>query len=168
MDIDIKPIASPPVTTRRTALPYPGNTDGPPPKPNIPTQTTGEEANGNGTLKLVTPTSLPGKAAAGPSSGLTLPEAEWSLHITDALSYLDTLRVQFKDNPEVYNHFLDIMKDFRTQAVDIPGTMQRVVRLFHGYPMLIRGFNTFLPTGYRIDLSADPNTVTITIPQGNY
>jgi histone deacetylase complex regulatory component SIN3 len=34
----------------------------------------------------------------------------------DALSYLDQVKVQFSDHPEVYNRFLDIMKDFKSQA----------------------------------------------------
>lgn len=38
------------------------------------------------------------------------------LNVTDALSYLDAVKVQFQDKPDVYNHFLDIMKDFKSQA----------------------------------------------------
>jgi histone deacetylase complex regulatory component SIN3 len=34
----------------------------------------------------------------------------------DALSYLDQVKVQFADQPDVYNRFLDIMKDFKSQA----------------------------------------------------
>jgi paired amphipathic helix protein Sin3a len=34
----------------------------------------------------------------------------------DALSYLDQVKVQFSDHPDVYNRFLDIMKDFKSQA----------------------------------------------------
>ncbi len=37
------------------------------------------------------------------------------LNVTDALSYLDAVKVQFMDRPEVYNQFLDIMKDFKSQ-----------------------------------------------------
>jgi paired amphipathic helix protein Sin3a len=41
--------------------------------------------------------------------------------------------------------------------------------LFHGNPALIQGFNTFLPPGYRIELSSDPRNVagiTVTTPNG--
>ena len=34
----------------------------------------------------------------------------------DALSYLDQVKVRFADRPDVYNQFLDIMKDFKSQA----------------------------------------------------
>ena len=34
----------------------------------------------------------------------------------DALSYLDQVKVRFVDHPDIYNRFLDIMKDFKSQA----------------------------------------------------
>ncbi len=37
------------------------------------------------------------------------------LNVTDALSYLDAVKHQFHDRPDVYNRFLDIMKDFKSQ-----------------------------------------------------
>jgi paired amphipathic helix protein Sin3a len=40
---------------------------------------------------------------------------ERQLNVTDALSYLDAVKVQFADRPDVYNHFLDIMKEFKGQ-----------------------------------------------------
>jgi hypothetical protein len=42
------------------------------------------------------------------------------LNVTDALSYLDAVKVQFHDKPDVYNHFLDIMKDFKSQMCVLP------------------------------------------------
>jgi paired amphipathic helix protein Sin3a len=52
--------------------------------------------------------------------------------------------------------------------IDTPGVIQRVSRLFHGNAPLIQGFNTFLPVGYRIDVSADPldDMITVTTPSG--
>lgn len=41
---------------------------------------------------------------------------ERTLNVSDALTYLDEVKVQFADKPDVYNHFLDIMKDFKSQA----------------------------------------------------
>ncbi|KAH9044289.1 hypothetical protein EDB85DRAFT_2070530 [Lactarius pseudohatsudake] len=85
---------------------------------------------------------------------------------SDALSYLDAVKVQFYDKPDVYNHFLDIMKDFKSQIIDTPGVIERVSMLFHGNPYLIEGFNTFLPPGYHINASADPSLITVTTPSG--
>ncbi|RXW19123.1 hypothetical protein EST38_g6730 [Candolleomyces aberdarensis] len=89
------------------------------------------------------------------------------LNVTDALGYLDAVKNQFQEKPDVYNQFLDIMKDFKSQAIDTPGVIQRVSQLFHGNPTLIQGFNTFLPHGYRIDISPDhDHTITVTTPTG--
>ncbi|KAJ7773027.1 hypothetical protein B0H16DRAFT_1880538 [Mycena metata] len=65
-------------------------------------------------------------------------------NFTDALSYLDAVKNKFHDQPNVYNHFLEIMKEFRSQTIDTPGVIQRVSHLFNGHPDLIQGFNTFL------------------------
>jgi|ERR1700722_487925 len=44
------------------------------------------------------------------------PEIGRPLNVADALGYLDAVKVQFQDKPDVYNHFLDIMKDFKSQV----------------------------------------------------
>ncbi|TFK41677.1 histone deacetylase complex, SIN3 component [Crucibulum laeve] len=91
------------------------------------------------------------------------------LNVTDALSYLDAVKVQFQDQPDVYNHFLDIMKEFKNELIDTPGVIKRVSHLFNGHPALIQGFNTFLPVGYRIECSTDAhdaNYITVTTPSG--
>ncbi|KAN0116479.1 hypothetical protein V8E52_005860 [Russula decolorans] len=91
------------------------------------------------------------------------------LNVTDALSYLDAVKVQFHDRPDVYNVFLDIMKDFKSQVIDTPGVIQRVATLFHGHPSLIQGFNTFLPVGYRIEVGSNAQSsevITVTTPSG--
>jgi histone deacetylase complex regulatory component SIN3 len=41
---------------------------------------------------------------------------ERPLNVTDALSYLDAVKVQFQDEPDVYNRFLDIMKEFKNEV----------------------------------------------------
>src|SRR6185369_9220434 len=77
-------------------------------------------------------------------------------NVKDALSYLDQVKVQFAEKTDVYNQFLDIMKDFKYQAIDTPGVIDRVSNLFKGHPALIQGFNTFLPSGYHIECSTNP------------
>lgn len=88
--------------------------------------------------------------------------------LNDALSYLDQVKVQFHEHPDVYNRFLDIMKDFKSGAIDTPGVIGRVSTLFAGNPELIQGFNTFLPPGYRIECGTgdDPNAIRVTTPMG--
>ncbi len=46
------------------------------------------------------------------------------LKVEDALSYLDQVKLQFGNHPQVYNDFLDIMKEFKSQRwviVSSPG-----------------------------------------------
>jgi len=50
----------------------------------------------------------PGVSAGGLGEGR-------QLDVQDALSYLDNVKQQFFDRPDVYNNFLDIMKDFKGQ-----------------------------------------------------
>lgn len=89
------------------------------------------------------------------------------LNVKDALSYLDQVKLQFRDQTDVYNKFLDIMKDFKSQSIDTPGVIDRVSALFKGHPKLIDGFNTFLPEGFSIECStADPNVIVVTTPSG--
>lgn len=88
------------------------------------------------------------------------------LKVEDALSYLDQVKYKFGNQPQVYNDFLDIMKEFKSQSIDTPGVIQRVSNLFRGHPELIVGFNTFLPLGYRIEVQPNEQ-VQVSIPGSN-
>ncbi|KAI9263846.1 hypothetical protein EDC94DRAFT_517900, partial [Helicostylum pulchrum] len=91
------------------------------------------------------------------------------LNVKDALTYLDKVKAKFSSQTQVYNQFLDIMKDFKSQMIDTPGVIERVSTLFRGHPILISGFNTFLPPGYRIECSIDDqerNIIKVTTPSG--
>ncbi|XP_026565731.1 paired amphipathic helix protein Sin3a [Pseudonaja textilis] len=85
------------------------------------------------------------------------------LKVEDALSYLDQVKLQFGSQPQVYNDFLDIMKEFKSQSIDTPGVISRVSQLFKGHPDLIMGFNTFLPPGYKIEVQTN-DMVNVTTP----
>uniref|UniRef100_A0A8C2X0C1 Paired amphipathic helix protein Sin3b n=1 Tax=Cyclopterus lumpus TaxID=8103 RepID=A0A8C2X0C1_CYCLU len=76
----------------------------------------------------------------------------WCRSVEDALSYLDQVKIRFANDPGIYNKFLDIMKEFKSQSIDTPGVINRVSQLFHGHPDLVLGFNAFLPPGYRIEV----------------
>lgn len=85
------------------------------------------------------------------------------LKVEDALSYLDQVKYKFGNQPQVYNDFLDIMKEFKSQSIDTPGVIQRVSNLFKGHPELIVGFNTFLPPGYKIEVQANDQGVAFQV-----
>ncbi|XP_052006215.1 paired amphipathic helix protein Sin3a-like isoform X2 [Xyrauchen texanus] len=99
-----------------------------------------------------------------PASAPTLGQQQFQrLKVEDALSYLDQVKLQFGNQPQVYNDFLDIMKEFKSQSIDTPGVISRVSQLFKGHPDLIMGFNTFLPPGYKIEVQTN-DLVNVTTP----
>lgn len=57
----------------------------------------------------------PNDPSGEPQNGVHGPGDGRQLNVTDALSYLDAVKHQFHDRPDVYNRFLDIMKDFKSQ-----------------------------------------------------
>jgi len=103
------------------------------------------------TIRTVTP------AQGLPTSGNTNFQR---LKVEDALSYLDQVKFKFGNQPQVYNDFLDIMKEFKSQSIDTPGVISRVSMLFKGHPELIVGFNTFLPPGYKIEVQTNESQQT--------
>ncbi|XP_059085243.1 paired amphipathic helix protein Sin3b-like [Tigriopus californicus] len=89
------------------------------------------------------------------------------LKVEDALSYLDQVKFKFGNQPQVYNDFLDIMKEFKSQSIDTPGVIARVSSLFKGHPQLIVGFNTFLPPGYKIEVQQRSESgIVVNLPGG--
>lgn len=85
------------------------------------------------------------------------------LRVEDALLYLDQVKMEFGDRPQIYNEFLDIMKTFKTQQIDTPGVIRRVSTLFQGNKKLVLGFNTFLPEGYKIELPMDGDGIPVAV-----
>ena len=74
------------------------------------------------------------------------------LKVEDALSYLDQVKYKFGNQPQVYNDFLDIMKEFKFKRIDTAGVVTQVSQLFNGYPELISGLNIFLPPGHKMEV----------------
>ncbi|KAJ2344215.1 Transcriptional regulatory protein sin3, partial [Coemansia sp. RSA 2618] len=151
-----------------------GTVGRPAPATSGPSQSAGLAISGaqNGSSTSAAPSSTSAQAAApAASESRQSAQADASgrpLNVSDALSYLDMVKSQFQDRPEVYNQFLEIMKEFKSHAIDTPGVIERVSRLFYGSPALIQGFNTFLPPGYRIECSDDPTEgVRVTTPSGS-
>ncbi|XP_050358996.1 paired amphipathic helix protein Sin3a isoform X3 [Nymphalis io] len=123
-------------------------------------------------LKLVqqpAPLPIPGRQSPGLAAPLAAqPAGQFQrLKVEDALSYLDQVKYKFNTQPQVYNDFLDIMKEFKSQTVgcriDTPGVITRVSNLFKGHPELIVGFNTFLPPGYKIEVQSN-GQVSVSMP----
>ncbi|KAG1731662.1 uncharacterized protein EDB91DRAFT_1238915 [Suillus paluster] len=83
------------------------------------------------------------------------------INVTDASSYLDAVKVQFHGQPDVYNHSLDMVKDFKsgltslsvrlekfyntTDAVDEREVSAEIARLFKDNPHLRPYFRILMP-----------------------
>lgn len=69
------------------------------------------------------------------------------------MDYLDAVKLEFRDQPEIYDEFLAIMGRFKTKQMLPPDVIVEVARLFRGRNSLVLRFNRFLPEGYKIGLS---------------
>lgn len=78
-----------------------------------------------------------------------------TLTTNDALVYLREVKQRFQGRKDVYDSFLDVMKDFKAQRIDISTVIRKVKELLQGHNDLILGFNTFLPRGSEISLSPE-------------
>lgn len=74
------------------------------------------------------------------------------LKIEDALFYMDKVKYEFSNQPEVYGNFLDLLGEFKTKRIDYPGMIARISNLFNGHPELIMGFNMWLPPSHQIEI----------------
>ena len=71
----------------------------------------------------------------------------------DALHYLDQVKAESSDEPEIYNEFLRIMKSYQTAQIGTPKVISSVSALLAGYPQLLYGF-TFIINRYAIEVPA--------------
>ncbi|KFZ01141.1 hypothetical protein V500_00878 [Pseudogymnoascus sp. VKM F-4518 (FW-2643)] len=154
--------------------------------PNTPTKssqhvaTTGEEMGASASMlsdmwTKMGPSQPPGGVAhpAYPARGgpaLTRKQQDYSqqkmstIISPEAQSYLDQIRLEFVNQPNIFDTFRSFLRDFYNQAIDFPGLTSRVSELFAGHPNLIQGLNQFLPPSYQVESGAsnDPNTICAT------
>lgn len=58
------------------------------------------------------------------------------------------------------------LSHYSYNRISTPGVIDRVSTIFRGHPALIMGFNTFLPPGYRIESTNNPdNPICVITPQ---
>jgi len=76
--------------------------------------------------------------------------------------YVKEVKATFKDDPESYQKFLELMWDARLKQVDHAGFVSRLTELLKDHTNLILGFNMFLPEDKRIPLpSTEPPEVLL-------
>lgn len=60
-------------------------------------------------LTSTTPTSTTSNVTSAGSTSTTQ-----SMQLNDAFAYLDRVRAEFADQPEIYNKFLQVMREFKS------------------------------------------------------
>jgi histone deacetylase complex regulatory component SIN3 len=84
---------------------------------------------------------------------------------------MDLVKATFSDDSDVYNRFLDTMREFKANGINTRQVIDTVSSLFIDYPDLLTGFNTFLPPGFHIRVvpgvgHTGRNRVQIITPNG--
>ncbi|CCO30120.1 Transcriptional regulatory protein SIN3 [Rhizoctonia solani AG-1 IB] len=100
---------------------------------------------------------------------MSLSPGSRSLNVMDAMTYLETIKVEFQHKPDVYDRFMDIMRDFRSEVINTPEVINQVLLLFNKHITLIQDFNAFLPQGYRVNCTTDDHNhsiITVLTPSG--
>lgn len=98
--------------------------------PNHPAQQQSQQQQHQQTHHVTMSTTSSGSSGSVSGSNISGPDKIQRLKVEDALSYLDQVKYKFGNQPQVYNDFLDIMKEFKSQSIDTPGVIQRVSNLF--------------------------------------
>jgi len=74
-----------------------------------------------------------------------------SKKFSNALVYLDHIKKELGESqPGLYQDFLRVMSEFKSQSCDTVGVVNRIKMIFKDHPDLIREFNDFLPPGLQI------------------
>lgn len=72
------------------------------------------------------------------------------LTVSDAMDYLDSVKLEYRNQPEIYDQFLAIMGRFKSKQILPPEVIGEVARLFRGRHSLVLRFNRFLPEDFKI------------------
>jgi histone deacetylase complex regulatory component SIN3 len=107
----------------------------------------------------------------GTANNMTLPNANRMpprvpQQANSAVMYLDDVKREFIDQPDIYNEFLAVMKEFKSGGLDTVGVRARVMELFKGHRKVLLGFNAFLPPNCAItehDMEELPRTAVHTL-----
>ena len=70
----------------------------------------------------------------------------------DAVQFIEEVKNEFKDTPNTYTEFLDVMRSYKSQRIEKVDAIQRVSNLFQGNDKLLVGFERFLPSGVNLNL----------------
>ena len=76
-----------------------------------------------------------------------------------AYSFLDNVKQTFSDRPQIYNKFMEMMKELQGNSEMV----SKITDVLNGYPDLLEGFNAFLPSPAVSPTKTNSNSVETTI-----
>jgi len=68
-----------------------------------------------------------------------------SVSFDDARNFVKMVKTTYQNEPHVYCRFLELLHNYHRQKISLKEIYRQMMILFHGYPLLIRGFSYFLP-----------------------
>lgn len=78
-----------------------------------PEATTNESSTSLNVQQTIVPASTPVSTTSNISS-VASGSTTQSMQLNDAFAYLDRVRAEFADQPEIYNKFLQVMREFKS------------------------------------------------------
>ncbi|CAN0924117.1 Paired amphipathic helix protein Sin3-like 3 [Linum grandiflorum] len=87
----------------------------------------------------------------GGGAGMSVPK----LTPDEALAYMKAAQDRLENEPEKYDEFLEVLKDFKAQRIDTAGVIERVNDLFKGHPDLMLDFHIISSKGHQITLPSN-------------
>ncbi|KRH92685.1 Histone deacetylase complex, SIN3 component, partial [Pseudoloma neurophilia] len=82
---------------------------------------------------------------------LVTPKKKDDINLSDAMSFLETVKNNYANELSVYDSFLEVMRDYKHGKLDAAGVVRAATSLFKNKPELLEGFNDFLPAEYKVD-----------------
>lgn len=84
------------------------------------------------------------------AAAVTFVTGKNALFASEALAYLETVNEAFgAEEPDKLIKFRDLMREFKTRKIHAGELGEEIKLLFRGHVDLIRGFNDFMPEGYK-------------------
>ncbi|PUZ50673.1 hypothetical protein GQ55_6G077200 [Panicum hallii var. hallii] len=68
----------------------------------------------------------------------------------DALRFLATMKRELADDTKKYDEFITVVVEFKDGRMDATSLIEHVTVLLAGHPDLLRGFDKFVPSDYKI------------------
>ena len=78
------------------------------------------------------------------------------MRFADAIQLVNLIRVEFRQQPQHYRSFVNILHDYKQRRIGIDEFVNRINVLFRGHAGLLDLISLWLPHGYRVEARIVP------------